>query len=129
MGDWATPPNTCPVETEADEQTAAELGARSLEVLPREARLRFDALWETAEAVATSREFSIGDATDALGALFQGRVALITNDNELKHAGTAVVQLVNAMMDEARGRGFHILHEVDLNEALFNLYPLFPFTD
>lgn len=129
MGDWTTPPSTCPVETEADERRATEVGAQSIEVLPREARLRFDALWETAEAAVNSREFSIGEATDALGSLFQGRVVLITNDDELKRAGEAVVRLLNVMMDEAHRRGFHILHEVDLNEALFNLRPLFPFTD
>jgi hypothetical protein len=33
------------------------------------------------------------------------------------------------MVDEAHRRGFHMLHTVDLNEALFNLHPLFPLTE
>jgi hypothetical protein len=126
---WATPPSTCPVETPADEQQAAEFNAQSLEVLPREDRLRFDALWETAEATAKSREFSIGEARDAMGALFESRVVLITNAGDLQRAGSSVRRLVGTMMDAAHRRGFHMLHEVDLNEALFNLHPLFPFTE
>jgi hypothetical protein len=128
MSDWATPPTTCPVETRADEQHAAELG-QSLETLPREARLRLDALWETAEREVKRREYSFGEANDALGALFESRVVLIATDDQLQKAGASVVRLVNTMMDEAHRRGFHMLHAVDLNEALFNLHPLFPFTE
>jgi hypothetical protein len=63
------------------------------------------------------------------GTLFESRAALITNDEDLRKAGDSVVRLVSTMMDEAHRRGFHMLHEVDLNEALFNLHPLFPFTE
>jgi hypothetical protein len=129
MVGWATPPSTCPAETQADEQHAAELGAQSLETLPRDARLRLDALWETADREMKRREFSFGEARDALGALFESRVVLITTDQQLQKAGASVVRLVNTMMDESHRRGFHLLHEVDLNEALFNLHPLFPFTE
>jgi hypothetical protein len=125
---WATPPQTCPVETVADERRAIELSA-GVEALPREARLRFDALWETAQKVLTVREYTIGDAGDALATLFEGRLPLITNDADLQKSGDAVVQLVSTMIDGAHRRGFHMLHEVDLNEALFKLHPLFPFTD
>lgn len=129
MADWTTPPSTCPVETQADEQHAAELGATSLEVLPHDARIRLDALWETAEVVLQDREYSVGEAKDALGILFESRVVLITNDEDLHKAGDSVVLLVNTMIDQAHRRGFHMLHEVDLREALFKLHPLFPFTE
>jgi hypothetical protein len=129
MDGWATPPSTCPVETEPDERKAPELGASSLEVLPREARLRFDALWETAQQVLTAREYAIGDAQEALAALFEARLPLITSDADLKKAGDSIVLLLSTMIDAAHRRGFHMLHEVDLNEALFKLQPLFPFTD
>jgi hypothetical protein len=129
MDGWATPPSTCPVETEADERQAAEMSAESLEVLPREARLRLDALWETAEDEAKKREFSIGTARDAMGTLFESRVVLITNDNDLQRAGGSVRQLVKRMTEEAHRNGFHMFHEVDLLEALFNLHALFPFTE
>jgi hypothetical protein len=128
MAGWATPPQTCPVETAVDERRTSELGSE-VEVLPREARLRFDALWETAQKVLTVRECAIGDAGDALATLFEGRLLLITNDADLKRSGDAVVRLLSAMIDAAHERGFNQLHEVDLNEALFTLHPLFPFTD
>ena len=128
-GRLGTSPPTCPVETELDERKAPELGASSLEVLPREARLRFDALWETAQKVLTVREYTIGNAQEALAALFEARLPLITNDADLKKAGDSVVLLLSTMIDAAHRRGFHMLHEVDLNEALFKLHPLFPFTE
>src|SRR6185295_19227790 len=94
MAGWATPPSTCPVETEPDERKAPELGGSSLEVLPREARLRFDALWETAQKVLTVREYTIGDAQEALASLFEARLPLITNDADLKKSGDSVVLLL-----------------------------------
>ena len=128
MEDFVTPPRTCPVETPGDEQVAAELGAQ-LATLSPEARRRVAALWATAEAAAATREFSIGGATDALVGLFQARVVLITGDDDLKKAGESVVQLIAAMMNIAHRHGFRELHDVELNEALFNLHPLFPFTE
>src|SRR5262249_38200466 len=128
MVDFFTPPSTCPVETEADEQTASEVGA-PVEVLTPEQRRNVAAMWATAEAAAKTREFSIGPATDALVDLFQARVVLITSDDELNKAGRSIVQLIARMMEIANRHGFRELHEVELNEALFNLHPLFPFTE
>jgi hypothetical protein len=87
------------------------------------------ALWATAEAAAENEELSVADATNALVALFRARVALITTDDELREAGDSVVQLIATMMHLAHTHGFQQLHEVELNEALFNLHPLFPFTE
>ena len=49
--------------------------------------------------------------------------------DDLKKAGESVVQLIAAMMNLAHRNGFRELHDVELNEALFNLHPLFPFTE
>ena len=126
--DWATPPNTCPVEEETDENSALELGV-PLEVLTAEDRDRVNALWATADATANSLGFPITGVKDALVTLFQGRVPLITNDTQLNTARAAVARLVTAMIDGAQKRSFHVMNEFFLNEALFNLYPLYPFTD
>ena len=128
LADWATPPSTCSVEDEADEKTAVELGA-PLEVLPAEDRDRVDALWATAEATANRLGFPIDPVKDPLVTLFQGRVSLITNDAELNTARASVKRLVTAMIDGAQKKSFHVMNEFFLNEALFNLRPLHPFSD
>jgi hypothetical protein len=127
--DCTNPPDTCSVETPADEQTATELGAETMEVLPPEARDRIDALWKTARTAAQQLDFPIDGAKDALVTLFQGRVPLITNDDQLNRARASVIRLVTAMIEGAQRRSFHVMNEFFLNEALFNLRPLFPFTD
>jgi hypothetical protein len=128
LSDWATPPGTCPVENEADEHIALELGV-PLEVLTAEDRDRVDALWATAEATAKRLEFPIAAVKDALVTLFQGRVSLITNEVQLNIARASVVRLVTAMIDGAQKKSFHVMREFFLSEALFNLHPLHPFSD
>jgi hypothetical protein len=86
-------------------------------------------MWATAEAAAQDGEVSIGEATDPLIALFQSRAVLLTTEDDLRRAGRSVVQLIAAMIKIAHRHGFNELHEVELNEALFNLHPLFPFTE
>jgi hypothetical protein len=61
--------------------------------------------------------------------LFQGRVSLITNEAQLNLARASVVRLVTAMIDGAQKKSFHVMREFFLNDALFNLRPLHPFTD
>ena len=100
-----------------------------LVVLSPEARRRVAAMWATAEAAAKDADCAIGPATDALVSLFQARVVLIADDNDLKQAGRSIVQLIAKMIKLAHQHGFNELHEVELNEALFNLHPLFPFTE
>ena len=65
------PPNTCAVETEADEQVATEIGAKGLEILPEEARARVNALWDTAAAAAKARDYALDPVRDALLSLLQ----------------------------------------------------------
>jgi hypothetical protein len=123
------PPATCSVETEGDERSATPLGADSVQVLPLIVRQRIDALWRTADARAKQLEFPIDAAKDALVTLFQGRVSLITNDDDIVKAERSVLQLVSTMVEGARARGFHAMSEFFLNEALFKLPHLFPLTD
>jgi hypothetical protein len=100
-----------------------------LEVLTADDRDRVDALWATADATAKRLEFPIAAVKDALVTLFQGRVSLITNEAQLNIARASVVRLVTAMIDGAQKKSFHVMHEFFLNEALFNLHPLHPFSD
>jgi hypothetical protein len=123
------PPATCPVETAADEARATPLGAAALQVLPPEVIARINALWATAVGAARQLDFPIDAARDALVTLFQGRISLVTNDAELDTAQHSVVRLVAKMVEGARTRGFHVMSEFFLNEALFALPHLFPLTD
>jgi hypothetical protein len=123
------PPNTCSVETEADEQVAAEVGAKGLEVLPADARARVNALWDAAAAAAKARDYVLDPVRDALLTLLQARVPLVTNDAQLATARQAVVRLVNTMIDGAHQRGFYVLTVFFFNEALLKLPRSFPLTD
>jgi uncharacterized protein (DUF2235 family) len=127
LDDWTNPPATCLVETPADELKATEVGA--IEVLPPAMRRYVAVLWETAVAAAAQLNFPIEGATDALLTLFQGRCILITNENQLNDARNATVKLVAAMVQGAQAHSFHNLTEFFLTEALFQLRPLYPFTD
>jgi uncharacterized protein (DUF2235 family) len=127
LADWTNPPDTCARETPADEQTATQVGA--IEVLPAAMRRYVAVLWETAVTAAGQLNFPIEGVTDALLTLFQGRCVLITNENQLNDARNATVKLVAAMVQGAQARSFHNLTEFFLTEALFQLRPLYPFTD
>jgi hypothetical protein len=123
------PPSTCSVETEADEQVATEIGPKGLEVLPADARARVNALWETAAAAAKARDFALDPVRDALLTLFQARIPLVTNDEQLATARQAVNRLVQTMIDGAHQRGFYVLSVFFFNEALLKLPRSFPLTD
>jgi hypothetical protein len=126
---FASLPPTCAIETAADEEHAAEVGAESIEVLPLPVRRRIAALWEAAQSAASELDFQLDGVKEPLLTLFQGRIPLITDDDVLNRGRAATVRLVAAMVDGAQRRGFHNLTEFFLTEALFNLRPLFPFTD
>jgi uncharacterized protein (DUF2235 family) len=121
------PPATCIVETAADEQVAKVIGA--LEVIPPAMRRNIAALWESAAATAAQLNIPIDGARDALLTLFQGRSPLIITDSDLVKARHSTVQLVVQMAQSAAAMNFHVLREFHLNEALFHLRPLYPFTD
>jgi hypothetical protein len=127
---WTNPPSTCPRETEADEQKAAEVGDEGLEVMESlELRRRFLAMWETALAAAAAQGFTLDHVREPLLTLFEGRVPLVTDDGQLQQAGAAVRRLIQTAIDGARERGFNTLEEFFLTEALFKLPRLFPLTD
>lgn len=127
--DWRCAPGTCAVETEADERTAAEVGARGIEVLPREIRLRVLTLWETARLRAAQQHNVTLDAVrEPLLALIQGRIPLVTDDQSLQRARVGAAMLID-LMRAARDRGWSQPAEFFLNFALKNRRHLFPFTD
>ena len=127
LADATNPPATCIKETIADELLATVIGA--LEVVPPEMRVKIVALWETAVATATQLNFPIDGARDALLTLFQGRSPLIVDDADLVKARKSTVQLITQMIQGAQAMNFHVVREFHLNEALFHLRPLYPFTD
>jgi hypothetical protein len=126
---FTNPPSTCPPETPADEQRATELGASGIEVLPVNVRAKIAALWETADAVVKASDFNLDHIRDPLLTLLQGRISLVTTDDQLKIAQNAVSRLMATAIQGTRERGFHVLNEFFLNEALFKLPRLFPLTD
>jgi hypothetical protein len=65
----------------------------------------------------------LDDSKDLLLTLFQGRVPLVTNDDDLKRAQIGAAQLVANAIRGARHAPFYV------NEALFNTPHLFPVTD
>jgi Uncharacterized alpha/beta hydrolase domain (DUF2235) len=125
---WTNPPATCPLESQSDEQTAIEL-SDGLEVLAPDAQRRVAAMWETADAVATANGYTLDHVRDSLLTLFQGRVPLVTNDDQLVVARAAVSRLLLTMIDGAQQRTFRVLTDFFFTEALFKLPRLFPLTD
>jgi hypothetical protein len=123
----ANPPATCAIETPADEIVAKIIGA--LEVIPPDMRRKIAAMWEAAAATSQQLNFPIDGARDALLTLFQGRSPLIVTDADLAKACKSTVLLVNQMVQGAVAMNFHVVREFHLNEALFHLRPLYPFTD
>ena len=128
---WRCAPGTCPVETEADEKVAIEIGPRGLEVLPMDQRRRVLILWETARQRAEQTHMvTLHPVREALLALMQGRIALVTDDAAtLTRARVGTAQLVDLMMAAARQRGWREPSEFFLNYALANRRHLFPYTD
>lgn len=129
-GGWRCAPESCAVETEADERIARAVGAAGIEVLPSLVRLRVLALWETAQARADQQHnVSLDAVREPLLALIQGRISLVTDDQSLKKAREGTAMLIDLMMRAARDRGWSRPAEFFLNFALKNRRHLFPFTD
>jgi hypothetical protein len=128
LADWTNPPDTCPVETADDEQTATEVGGVVADLSPGE-RLNVAILWQTATDTAAKLDFPIDGVKEPLLTLFQGRVSLIRNDDQLQQARENVVKLVSTTIQGAQGRGLRLMNEFFLNEALFKMRRRFPFTD
>jgi len=126
---FTSPPDTCSVETEEDEQKAIGLGADGLETMPVDVRRRVFVLFEAAEKTADACNFPIDGGRDAIFTLIEGRIPLVTDDAGLAQARDATIRLVSSMIRHARKRQFSALNEFCLTEALFDLSPVFPFTD
>jgi hypothetical protein len=126
---WASLPDTCSVESESDEGTAAEIGSNGVEILPPDVRRRVLAMWEAAQQIAERDDMPLDDSKDLLLTLFQGRVSLVHNDDDLKRAQIGAAQLVANAIHGARNRGEHHLAPFYVNEALFNTRHLYPLTD
>jgi len=81
-------------------------------------------------AMVAPTDFTLDPIRDPLMTLFEGRVPLVTDDGQKLHdAREAVARLVKTTMAGARERGFHVLSEFFLNEALFKMPRVFPLTD
>jgi hypothetical protein len=126
---WASLPDTCAVESESDERAAAEIGAAGIEILPMTVRRRVLVMWEAAQQISAREDMPLDASKDLLLTLFQGRVSLVTNDNDLKRAQIGAAQLVANAIRGARNRGEHHLAPFYVNEALFNTPHLYPLTD
>ena len=129
MDGWASPPDTCPVETVVDEQSAAEVGASGLELGSPEVRRRMSAMWDAADFVARQNDFDLEHARVWLLTLIEGRVGLVTTEAELTQARANTAVLITRAVHKARQRDFHVLSDFFLNEALFESPHLFPLTD
>jgi hypothetical protein len=129
VGGCRTPPGTCVVETRDDEQKAVPLGADALTVLSPDALRRVTSLVGTAETAARELAFPLAGVRQALFTLIEGRIPLVTTDDQLAMAQDGVAKLVSEMVRDAQSHNFHSLNEFFLTEALFNLGALFPFSD
>jgi hypothetical protein len=105
------------------------VGRNGLTILPEVFADRVTVLASVAEAQAKALGVSLGEAREPLLNLIETRIPLVTDDQKLLAARTALIHLVTEMVAGARRRGFYVLSEFFLNEALFKLWPLPPFTD
>lgn len=126
---WLTPPATCRVASEDDEQKPPAMSAGGIELLAPDVRRRISAIWEAAEHSARNEGFDLVHAREWLLTLFEGRVCLISTDAELTLARANVGRLISTAAAGAKQRDFRVLQDFFLNEALFNLPHLYPFTD
>jgi hypothetical protein len=124
-----SPPATCTIETDLDEQRADPIGEHGLEVLTTEERDKVLTLWATAKDAGDQLGFTIDGAADAMLTMFQARVPLITTAAELQAARVAVTRLVTRMVHDAQNVSSHAVNAFFLNDALAKEFPLAPFTD
>ena len=129
LGDWRTPPATCPVEGPPDEAAASEVGTSGLLLMPPEVRVRIAAMWEAAAAVAASHDISLTSTREWLLSLIEGRVLLVQSDADLVRAQKGMAVLVTRAVEKARRMHANSLDEFTLNQSLFELPHVFPITD
>ncbi len=129
MEEWTNPPDTSPTETEADERTANPVGDSGIALGDMETRRRVLVMWETALDIVAGTDFTLDPIREPLLTLFEARSPLVTDDEKLQAARKAVARLITTTIAGARQRGFHVLDEFFLNEALFKMPRVFPLTD
>ena len=78
---------------------------------------------------ARKQDYNLDHVRAWLLTLFEGRVILVTNDNDLAKACANVGVLIDTATGNARRRDFRVLQEFFMNEALFSLPHLFPLRD
>jgi hypothetical protein len=127
--DWTNPPDTCPVEGEADEGTASAIGERGIELLPLDVRRRMAAIYEAADQVARQREYTVDHVREWLLTLIEARVILVTNEAQLAQARQNMGVLIATAADHAKRRDYRVLEEFFMNEALLGLPHLYPWRD
>jgi hypothetical protein len=129
---WLSAPDTCIVESTVDEKAAVELSQLGVQVLSGLDTARLMTLWNQAQAVAkdAAGDISLDEVKDPLLTLFQSRLRLITNDDQLRRGCEATEILVRKMIRGAAERGYqNKVPAFFLTEALFNSPRLFPLTD
>jgi hypothetical protein len=129
MDEWTNPPDTSPTETEEDERTANRVGDSGIALDDMETRRKVLVMWETALSVVAGTDFTLDPIREPLLSLFEARSLLLTDDEKVQAARHAVARLITTTMAGARQRGFHVLDEFFLNEALFKMPRVFPLTD
>jgi hypothetical protein len=83
------------------------VGASRVGDQSEEERRRVLVLWETALDVAKTKDVSLKDVRDPLLSLFEGRIALVTDDAKLPaRASGSGARLITAAADGAGRRGF-----------------------
>lgn len=126
---WTNPPSTCPIETEALEATASEVGASGVHLLPIEVRRRMAAIWDAAETVARTHDFDLDHVRTWLLTLIEGRISLVTSEPQLTLARANMGQFMAHACRNAKRRDYRVLTEFFMNEARFELPNLYPLTD
>jgi hypothetical protein len=119
-------PNTCPVETEADERMAIRV-SDAVVALPPQVRRVIAFLWGVATKEAEKERFPIDNVADALLNLIQGRAPLVTSGVQVDEAAQSTADLVAEMISLARHEGLGRLDEAILAQALFQKTKLFPY--
>ena len=121
-------PGTCAVETDTDEVSAVRI-ADAIVVMPEQQRAAVAMLWGVARREADKQQFPLDNVADALLALIEGRVPLVTDQAELRVAAQSTADLVAEMVYLAKRQGLNRLDEAVLGAALFQKTTLFPYLD
>jgi hypothetical protein len=126
-------PDTCSVETLADEEKAIAVGAGGVETMPLEFQTRVTQLQSVALYQLKAHDFPMSDpvknGTEGLLSLIETRIPLVTDDAKLLEARASTIRLVDETVRLAKAKSFHAINDFFVNQAIFNLRPVFPYSD